>query len=210
MSSDLRSRKRLAMRQNISDVATRLFTEHGFDHVTVDDIAAAADVGRKTVFNYFPRKEDMFFDRDEEIRGVLQAVLDQRAPGTVRVDVYQQLAHQLVAAPSAYVTFSDFSRRFVETIASSATLQARARAIRAELADFLAAALAQSAGRPAQDPDAQLAANMLLTTWTVARMQAHHAFVRTGDAGQATAVFLDMIDKGAAGVRAALAETPYA
>ena len=61
---DRRSRKRLAMRQGISNTATRLFFERGFDQVTVDEIAAAADVGRMTVFNHFPRKEDMFFDRD--------------------------------------------------------------------------------------------------------------------------------------------------
>ena len=58
MPSDRRARKRLATRQSISDVATRLFLERGFDRVTVDEIAAAADVGRMTVFNYFPRKED--------------------------------------------------------------------------------------------------------------------------------------------------------
>jgi len=66
IASDRRSRKRLAMRQGISNAATLLFFERGFDHVTVDEIAAAADVGRMTVFNYFPRKEDMFFDLDEE------------------------------------------------------------------------------------------------------------------------------------------------
>ena len=57
--SDLRSRKRLATRQAISNAATLLFFERGFDNVTVDEIAAAADVGRMTVFNHFPRKEDM-------------------------------------------------------------------------------------------------------------------------------------------------------
>ncbi|TIV74470.1 MAG: TetR family transcriptional regulator, partial [Mesorhizobium sp.] len=60
--SDRRARKRLATRKAISDTATRLFMERGFDHVTVDEIAEAADVGRMTVFNHFPRKEDMFFD----------------------------------------------------------------------------------------------------------------------------------------------------
>ena len=69
---DRRSRKRLATRQGISDAATRLFFERGFENVTVDEIAAAADVGRMTVFNYFPRKEDMFFDRDEEGREILR------------------------------------------------------------------------------------------------------------------------------------------
>ena len=63
--SDRRSRKRLVTREGISVAATRLFLERGFDNVTVDEIAAAADVGRMTVFNHFPRKEDMFFDRDE-------------------------------------------------------------------------------------------------------------------------------------------------
>ena len=48
--SDRRSRKRLATRQGISDAATLLFMERGFDHVTVDEIAEAADVGRMTVF----------------------------------------------------------------------------------------------------------------------------------------------------------------
>src|ERR1700722_3568097 len=74
---DRRSRKRLATRQAISDAATRLFHERGFDRVTVDEIAEAADVGRMTVFNHFPRKEDMFFDRDEEGREILREALRQ-------------------------------------------------------------------------------------------------------------------------------------
>lgn len=57
-------------RQTISDAATRLFFERGFDNVTIDEIADAADVSRMTVFNHFPRKEDMFFDREQEIRDI--------------------------------------------------------------------------------------------------------------------------------------------
>src|SRR5471032_3304797 len=104
--SDLRSRKRLATRQGISNVATRLFIERGFDHVTVDEIAAAADVGRMTVFNYFPRKEDMFFDLDEEGREMLRDALRQRDAGVAPVETLRLLAHRLVAEDSPYVRFS--------------------------------------------------------------------------------------------------------
>src|ERR1700729_4125564 len=97
MPSDLRSCKRLATRQGISNAATRLFIERGFDHVTVDEIAAAADVGRMTVFNHFPRKEDMFFDRDEEGREILREALRQRDADVAPIEALRLLAHRLGA-----------------------------------------------------------------------------------------------------------------
>src|SRR6202453_4152254 len=100
MPSDRRSRKRLATRQGISDAATRLFFERGFDNVTVDEIADASDVGRMTVFNYFPRKEDMFFDRDEEGREMLRDALRQRDPRVAPVETLRLLAHRLAAEES--------------------------------------------------------------------------------------------------------------
>ena len=63
-----RTRNLLAPRQSISDTVTRLFLERGFDAVMMDDIDAAADVGRMTVFSHFPRKEHMFFGREHEIQ----------------------------------------------------------------------------------------------------------------------------------------------
>src|ERR1700684_2117544 len=95
--SDRRSRKRLATRQSISDAATLLFLERGFDRVTVDEIAEAADVGRMTVFNHFPRKEDMFFDRDEEGREILREALRKRDLGFPPTEAYRLLAHRLIA-----------------------------------------------------------------------------------------------------------------
>jgi AcrR family transcriptional regulator len=106
MPSDRRSRKRLATRQGISVAATHLFLERGFDHVTVDEIAAAADVGRMTVFNHFPRKEDMFFDRDEEGREILREALRQRDLRVAPIERLRLLAHRLVAEQSPYVRFS--------------------------------------------------------------------------------------------------------
>src|SRR5581483_575710 len=93
----LRLRKRLATRRAISQVADRLFLERGFENVTVDEIAAAAHVGRMTVFNYFPRKEDMFFDRDEEGREAVREALRQRNPRVSPIETLRLLAHRLIA-----------------------------------------------------------------------------------------------------------------
>jgi AcrR family transcriptional regulator len=206
---DRRSRKRLATRQSISNVATRLFWERGFDQVTVDEIADAADVGRMTVFNHFPRKEDMFFDREEEGRETLREALRQRDPGVALTETLRLLAHRLIAEQSPYLNFSAESQSFIDTIAGSAALKARARAIRDELAQVVAVALAECAGRAATDPDAHLAASLLLATWSVAFIQAHRVYRQSQDAEAAKTSFLAIVDKGALGLNAAMAGTAY-
>ncbi|WP_407571471.1 TetR/AcrR family transcriptional regulator [Deinococcus altitudinis] len=206
---DRRSRKRLATREAISDAATRLFAERGFDQVTVEEIATAADVGRKTVFNHFPRKEDMFFDRIEEFGEILQGALQQRDSRFSSVEALRQLAHRLVAEDSYYVNFSAVSHSWIETMVGSETLQARARAIRDETAQMIAEALAEAAGQTTTDPSAVLAAGLLMATWTVAFVQARRTFQQQGDAVQAQAVFLAIIDQGTVGIDAAMQGTPY-
>jgi AcrR family transcriptional regulator len=207
--TDLRSRKRLATREAISNAATRLFLERGFDHVTVDEIAAAADVGRMTVFNHFPRKEDMFFDRDDEARERLREALRQRDPRVAPVETLRLLAHRLVAEKSPYVEFSARSQGFVETIEASEALKARARAIRDEIAQGVREALADSVGGATDDAAAHLAASVLLATWSVALIQAHRAFRLGRDSAAAQAVFLAIVDKGSLGLQAAVAGTGY-
>ena len=59
----LRERKKRLMRQQLSDTATAMFLERGFDEVRVAEIAAACGVSEKTVFNYFPTKEALVLDR---------------------------------------------------------------------------------------------------------------------------------------------------
>src|SRR5580692_1500798 len=104
--SDRRSRKRLATRQKISDVATLLFMGRGFDQVTVDEIAEAADVSRMTVFNHFSRKEDLFFDLDDEGREDLMSALQRRKKGTSPIEAVRLFAHWAVAGKRPYVRFS--------------------------------------------------------------------------------------------------------
>lgn len=209
MPSDRRAQKRLATRQGISDVATRLFLERGFDHVTVDEIATAAGVGRMTVFNYFPRKEDLFFDRDEESRAILREALLQRGPGVTPIEASRRLAHRLVAEQSPFVLFNATSQGYVATIEGSETLRARARAIRDELTQVVAAALGECVDREPTDPVACLAASLLLATWTVGFIQAHRAFHRSRDTDEAKSVFLAIVEQGTIGLKAAMAGTPY-
>src|SRR5580693_4750619 len=63
----LRERKKAKTRLAISNIATKMFIERGFDAVTVAEVAAAADVSVATIFNYFETKEELFFDREGEV-----------------------------------------------------------------------------------------------------------------------------------------------
>ncbi len=206
---DGRSRRRLATRQAISNAATLLFIERGFDHVTVDEIAAAADVGRMTVFNHFPRKEDMFFDRDEEVRQILREALRQRDPRVAPIETLRLLAHQLAQEQSPLLEFSARSQGFIETIERSETLKSRARQIRDEIAQVIAVALSDCVGRESADPDAQLSAALLLATWTEALIQGHRTFRQKRNAKKANATFLAIVDRGTIGLKAVMAGTPY-
>lgn len=205
-----RTRKRQMTRQAISDVATRLFFERGFDRVTIDEIAQAADVGRMTVFNHFPRKEDLFFDREDAIRDAAFTALRARDRATSPVQALRALAHRLIDDPDPAFPLFDGTCRFVQTALASEALKARARQMRDEFIDMLAAALVEDAGATTHDPNAHLAAGLVAAAWTVAFMEAHKLFAETQDLDGANRRFLALIDKGMAGVDAALAGTAYA
>jgi AcrR family transcriptional regulator len=206
---DRRTRKRLATRLSISDTATRLFLEHGFDSVTIDDIAAAADVGRMTVFNHFPRKEDMFFDREEEIQALAFDAVRNRGPGISPVEATRKLAHNLVKQDHEFVMLSENTNWFIKTAMASEALKARAREMRDDFTRALAKVLAEASDQPADDPNAHLAAGLIVATWAVAFDEAQKVFDRTRDAGKAKRCLLAVIDRGISGAAAALAGTAY-
>src|SRR3954454_9689712 len=101
----LRERKKRAARQAIAATARKLFCQGGFDAVTVAEVAAAAGVSEKTVFNYFPTKEDLFFDEADARRAALVACVRDRAPGESMLAAVRRSA----VASCKHLTDPDFA-----------------------------------------------------------------------------------------------------
>jgi AcrR family transcriptional regulator len=135
-----RERKKSELRTRISDIATALFLERGFDEVSVSEVAEAADVARPTVFAHFPRKEDLVFDRYPEAEALVVAAITDRPAGTSAVaaltDLMLSLAEQGHPLTAIRGSFAPFWRM----VAESRALQSRAR----ELLDHLEQAIARA------------------------------------------------------------------
>ena len=123
MTPGLRERRKQQTRQAISDMATGMFAARGFDHVTIAEVAEAAGVAKMTVTNYFPRKEDLVFDRAERIIRHLADVVTARAPGESMLAAIRRDYAESVAR--ADVTLGLSSPAFAQMIADSPVLISR-------------------------------------------------------------------------------------
>src|ERR1700677_1861546 len=77
----LRDLKKARTRRLIADTAARLFAERGYERVTVTDVAREAEVSEQTVYNYFPTKERLVTDREEQVQDRLCDLIRSRPPG---------------------------------------------------------------------------------------------------------------------------------
>lgn len=163
----LRSRKKRETRQRISDIATALFIERGFDEVTVADIAAVAGVSKVTVFNYFPRKEQLFFDRGDEAMALLRGALRSRRPGNSIADAVRHLILDLAAQRHPLSALRDGIQAFWLVVAGSPTLMAAARAEVDVLEADVAAVIAADTGALDGGLDPRLLAAFLIAACRV-------------------------------------------
>ncbi len=194
---ELRESKKRETRQRISDVATRLFHARGFDAVTVEEVAAAANVSRVTVFNYFARKEDLFLDREDEVMLLLREALGERPQGQPPIDALRRLVDRLCEQKHPFARIDSETVGWWSVVAASPSLRARVREIGDETVLGLAALLAG----PEPDGLARLVAGMIVLTWRTAYGEAIRVFERGGSVKKANAAFIALIDHGFAAVR---------
>ncbi|MEP6479177.1 MAG: helix-turn-helix domain-containing protein [Rhodoglobus sp.] len=150
-------------RARIREVANRLFLERGYDAVTVAEVAREAGVSSVTVFNHFPRKEDLFLDRAADAVELLRAAVRDRAPGSGVLASLRETSVRLFAERHPLSGVDERSTPFFRTVAESPALVARAREIASELQRTLAEELERD---PSFDGDAPLLAALFLAGYT--------------------------------------------
>lgn len=136
----LREQKKRETRQAISDHATQLFIERGFDKTTIADIATAARVAKMTVTNYFPRKEDLALDHHEEFVAGLALTVRERPQGRSALAALRAAYLDAVRRHDPVVGFT--GPAFAAMVAGSPTLLARLRDLHEQREEALAAELA--------------------------------------------------------------------
>lgn len=165
VSESLRDRKKRQTRQTISDVATRLFLERGYEKVTIAEIAEASGVAKMTVTNYFPRKEDLALDVADDFVALLARAVADRPPGESALDAVRRRYADAVARRDALVGFA--APPFVRLIEESPALTARLRELHDLREQALAARLAEERGAGADDLSTRVLAAQLTGAYRV-------------------------------------------
>ena len=163
MTTGLRERHKQETRQAISDVATGMFADRGFDDVTIAQVAAAAGVAKMTVTNYFPRKEDLVFDRADAIVRGLADVIAAREPGeSMLAAICRDFAERVARAD---VTLGLSSPAFARMIENSPALTSRGLEMIYQREQALGDAIAAETG--VDDPRQRLVAALLASVHRV-------------------------------------------
>ena len=168
MAPGLRERRKQETRQAISDIATQMFVERGFDEVTIAQVADAAGVAKMTVTNYFPRKEDLVFDRAEAVVRHLADVITARAPGESMLAAIRRDYAGAVAR--ADVTLGLSTPAFPQMIRSSPVLLGRGLEMLDQRERALGDAMAAETGT--DNPQQRLVAALLASVHRVLSAEA--------------------------------------
>ncbi|MFD5294570.1 TetR/AcrR family transcriptional regulator [Streptomyces mutabilis] len=161
MAEGLRERKKRQTRQYISDVATGLFLERGFEAVTVAEVADAANVSVNTVYNYFPAKEDLFLDRSKGVIDRLSRWVRGRRDGESAARAVLRELREEVETVSPRIGLMDGYAEFMKVIQDSPALRSRMWAIGQEVLLDLERTLREETGSADDDMTPALMAGQI-------------------------------------------------
>jgi AcrR family transcriptional regulator len=142
-----RERKKAQTRKALADAALDLFLDRGYDQVGLREVADAADVSVTTLFKYFPSKESLVFDIDEDVEAALVAAVRDRAPGRPVLKAVHEHVLQRATAAVAYPHTAAFTRMVEDT----PVLREYSRRMWLRHETALAEAITDAVGAPADD-----------------------------------------------------------
>lgn len=133
----LRGRKRAQTHARIQSEGMRLFIERGFEETTLDDIAEAAGVSRRSLFHYFGSKEEIVFSAKANFPDLIVEAVGLRPADEPLLDMVENALIDLAMRFQSSQT-RDLARLIHDTPALSAGDQAKYEKIERVLADALA------------------------------------------------------------------------
>ncbi|MFE0136948.1 TetR family transcriptional regulator [Streptomyces sp. NPDC059037] len=188
-SGGLRARARRTMRAELAALALELFTERGFDETTVEDIARAAGLSKRSFFRYFPSKEDVVFGA---VESMAEEIADE-VRGRPADEAPWDCLHQVLRAWQQRIHGSGQELAELTLIEATPSLRARLHqrrdAMRAQVADALA-----------QRPDTKLdafTADVLTSSAAAALDAADREWLRSGGAADRA----ELVDRAFAALR---------
>lgn len=204
----LRERKKRLTRQLLSDTATMMFLERGFDGFKITEVAAACGVSEKTVYNYYPTKESLVLDREDDIAAAIRHALGPDSGDRSPVDgILEALAAERRRMREGLADLGGddaglaMFRRFMTAIDETPSLRAALGDAAERLAAVAATALAERAGVSPEDPEPMIAGRALIGLWEVQRcalrrdvgsdQSARDVYARTDDEVRRAARLID-------------------
>jgi AcrR family transcriptional regulator len=200
--SELRERRRQRMAATIEQAALELFAEHGFASVTVDDIAGAADISRRTFFRYFATKEDVLFgDPQTQEQRIIETLREQPANRSA-VEALHDCLVQLTRAEEAH---ANVTKLRLEVLERSPDIMASAFRQRLSIQRNVAPVLAERMGTDAtRDMRPFLISSVSMTAMYVGLWY----WLVNGTAEPLDRVVARALSETAAGLAAAEAKSP--
>ncbi|MBI0297318.1 TetR family transcriptional regulator [Streptomyces sp. PRKS01-29] len=166
----LRERKKQRTHAAISEAAITLFLEHGFNQVSVAQVAEAAEVSKRTLFAYFPAKEDLVVHRLADHETESARVVRARSPRTTPLTALREHFLKGLRERDPITGLNDHPQilKLTRMILDTPSLVARMERFKAGAERALAQALRETADTP--ELTARLASVQIVAVqWSLAQ-----------------------------------------